>query len=132
MTTQPDVQITVTRPTSDNDLSRVIAERVRVQLALNPKLRQIHIARAIGMPQQSFHNRVSGSVPFEAATLVKVAAVIGCPLSDLLPSEDLVSQQVSPVTRQEHTPHTAPVVSIWTAPSRRLSPAVFIPSQQTG
>lgn len=130
MTTQPDVQITVTKPTSDNDLSRAIAERVRIQLALNPKLRQIHIARAIGMPQQNFHNRVSGSVPFEAATLVKVAAVIGCPLSDLLPTDDIVAQHVSPVTRQYLSPHTAPVVSIWAAPSKRLSRADFIPSQQ--
>lgn len=130
MTTQPDVQITVTKPTSDNDLSRAIAERVRIQLALNPKLRQIHIARAIGMPQQNFHNRVSGSVPFEAATLVKVAAVIGCPLSDLLPTDDIVAQHVSPVTRQSHAPHNSPVVSTGCLPIQRLRSVDFIPSQQ--
>lgn len=130
MTTQPDVQITVTKPTSDNDLSRAIAERVRIQLALNPKLRQIHIARAIGMPQQNFHNRVSGSVPFEAATLVKVAAVIGCPLSDLLPTDDIVAQHVSPVTRQSLSSHTAPVVATGCLPIQRLRSVDFIPSQQ--
>lgn len=38
----------------------------------------------------------------------------------------------TPVTRQSLSRHTAPVVSIWTAPSRRPARHDFIPSQQAG
>ena len=85
MSAEPDVQITVSRATPKWGLSREIAERVRVEIAKRPDVKQVHIARAIGMPQQNFSNRCSGHVPFEASVIAQVAAYLGVQVSALIP-----------------------------------------------
>jgi transcriptional regulator with XRE-family HTH domain len=72
----------------DKAFDTAISERVRIELAKRPEIRQVHIARAIGMGQQSLNNRINGSIPFEAAILAKVAAYLNVPVADLLPTTD--------------------------------------------
>lgn len=129
-TTEPDLLITVSRKDGGRKLDREVAERVRIALAKRPGVKQIHIARAIGMPQQSFNNRMKGSVAFEASVLAQVALYLECDLSELLPSREELLPIGLTVTRQYPHPHTAPVVSIWKHSARPMVAASFTPSAQ--
>lgn len=69
---------------------QVLATNVRVELARR-NIKQNAVAKAIGMSQQSFHNRVKGSVPFSAAQLCMVAAVIDIPAEELFRTDTKAS-----------------------------------------
>lgn len=105
-----------------------------------PNLSVKMLADAIGMKSSTLYTRLQMKTEFGASEVSAIAHYFGVTIEDLynglggrIPPAPLPSTIVVPtVTRQYLPSHTAPVVSIWTAPSKRSSPAAFIPSQQTG
>lgn len=73
-----------------SDEDQAIATKVRVELARR-NIKQNAVAKAIGMSQQSFNNRVKGSVPFSAAELLLVASVIDIPAEELFRTDTKAS-----------------------------------------
>lgn len=47
---------------------------------------QAKLAKAIGSNQASIWRRTSGQVPFDVATLAKVASALGVPMSKFMPA----------------------------------------------
>ncbi len=90
-------------------------------------LEQNELAALTHISRNTIGNYEGGKVRPKMSYLMLWAQVCGVDL-DWLCGDDVRPT----VTRQYLPSHTAPVVSIWTAPSKRSSPAAFIPSQQTG
>lgn len=118
--TSADIRpITAARP------AFTLADRLRkareyAGLEQNELAAQTHISR------NTIGNYEGGKVRPKMAYLVLWAQVCGVDLDWLCGDDAPVT-----VTRQYLSPHTAPVVSIWAAPSKRLSRPGFIPSQQS-
>lgn len=119
MTTQPDTREVWIPEVGYGDRLR----RIRLDLGMDQRT----FADSIQMNPGTYgHHELSRHVRRGARQLAN-----SIELRHGVPAWWVLGDAPTPVTRQYLLPHTAPVVSIRTAPSVRLSPAAFIPSQQT-
>lgn len=68
-------------------LKDAIAAEVRAEMARQNKT-QRQLGEAIGLPQASVCKRLSGESPFRAHELVRVAAFLGQPITQLIPATE--------------------------------------------
>jgi len=67
-------------------LARRIARRIRAELA-ERGLTQTDLAARLGWQQQKLNRRLTGAVAIDAAELEQVAAALGVPVSQLIPTD---------------------------------------------
>lgn len=125
------------RNSADVGVDQYVGEAFRMEL-LSQRIKQRQVAERLHLSQPTVSSRLNGDTPLSASEVASLAAMCRKPVQEFFPSDEQLAQfrermhDLAPVTRQSLSLHTAPVVSIWTAPSQRLSAPSFIPSQQAG
>jgi transcriptional regulator with XRE-family HTH domain len=77
------MSIDVTRART-NSLAEQVAEEIRVLLARR-RIKQSHLARELGVNDQWVSVRLRGVTPLDLLDLERIAAVLGVPVTELLP-----------------------------------------------